>query len=136
MIATIELSPCSLCTRRRADRAWYARAMRLPPSLLSRVRGPVAVLALAGCGAPVATEPEPIVLVAEAPAVVEAPRAIDPVAYDRDVESARLDRVDHALESELDRRTDRIASAERAARPQHIGIGRPDSMWMAACGRG
>jgi hypothetical protein len=109
--------------------------MRLPDSLLARLRAPIAAVALAGCsGAPTAPiapdEPAPIVLAA-APAP-----PLDPVRYDPDAEAARLDRDERAVAAELERRDERIA----AARPVQ-GIGQIGHSWslermMAACGRG
>lgn len=109
--------------------------MRLPDSLLARLRAPIAAVALAGCsGAPPAPsspdEPAPIVLAA-APAPPP-----DPVRYDADAEAERLDRDERAIVAELERRDERIA----AARPVQ-GIGSVGPSWslermMAACGRG
>lgn len=94
------------------------------------------MVALAGCGAPaapIAPEPEPVA------AVFVQASPPDPVPYDAASEAARLDRVDRALATELERRDERIAEAERANAT--IGVGSIGRSWslermMAACGRG
>lgn len=111
--------------------------MRLPESLLSHLRGPLAAVAIAGCSAPAAPavvpapQPTPIVLAPAAPP--------DPVPYDAIAEAARLDRSDRELTTQLARRDERIQTAERAQASQSIGtLGntRWNSAILAACGRG
>lgn len=109
--------------------------MRLPSSLLYKVRGPLALLAMAGCAspAPAVTEiPLEPIAPSNAPVTAVVAEAPDPVSYDLDAESVRLGRLDQELASGLDRRAERIATADRPAarQPQF------DPRWMAACGRG
>jgi len=112
--------------------------MRLPESLLSRVRGPLAVCAIVGCSAPATAPvvPEPVA----APVVLAPPPPPDPVAYDAIAEAARFERSDREIAAELELRDDRIRAAERAESMRGIGsIGTGRWSWdrvMVACGRG
>jgi hypothetical protein len=114
--------------------------MKLPAAVLSSVRGPLVVLALAGCQAPARIEPEPAP-VPPAPSVVETPplAPIDPVTYQASTEEVRLARADDLEMRDDARRTRRIA----AARPRTIThtpvlgtIGVGHSWYGAGCGRG
>jgi hypothetical protein len=129
--------------------------VRIPSSILARVRGPAAAIAIAGCSAPApaaapppAAPPPPSTVVAAAPP--------DPVAYASADEDARLARVDDEATSSSDARTrriERLADARRNARligvignglqPGWPGIGTlgdpSDPPWgggCMACGRG
>lgn len=113
--------------------------MRLPHEVLARVRGPLAA-ALIGCSSPPAEAPA-IEPVAE-PAGVTATPPLDPVAYDLDAETERLERADRVLASAEARRARRIEAEEEEARRRArerallAGPG-PGHHWVhAACGRG
>jgi hypothetical protein len=91
--------------------------MRIPGSILTRVRGPAAVVALAACASP-APAPEPAAPPPTSIAVV-APAPIDPVAYSSADEAARLSRVDDEAVAAVDARETRIgAIAARRHRTQ------------------
>ena len=115
--------------------------MRLPPSLLARVRGPLALLALTGCASPPAVETAPaIVDVIAEPAVPAAPPP-DVVPYDEELEAVRLARADTALASDADRRSERIVTADRrTTRRESDAVSQAllgyDSITMTGCGRG
>lgn len=90
--------------------------MRLPTSVLARVRGSIAVVALVGCSGASESAPVPAPLPPASVIAVAAP-APDPVAYDDAREAARLARLDerHAdAASVRAARMDHVASLERA----------------------
>jgi hypothetical protein len=113
--------------------------MRIPGSVLDRVRGAVVVAALtSACGAEPPTPPPPI---AAPPPAVIVPVPIDPVAYSITAEDARLTRTeaaDLATTTTRQERIDAIAEARRAAVARNA---RQRAPWMndpimAMCGRG
>ena len=119
--------------------------MKLPASILLRVRGPILAAALAGCSSPAAAPPSEVEPEPEPAAVAEVPPAPDPVAYDLDAETERLERTDRLLAAAETRRAHRIEAEEQAARQRRIeralfggvgAIGTNNDWIMAACGRG
>jgi len=119
--------------------------MQLPPSVLARVRGPIALLALVGCGSPAAAPAsvtsEPVEAVAPVAVVVP-----DPVSYDdtREAERlARLDEVDTRSADARDARIERSSAHARAERERaqsnaiRDAFGTLDDQnYSVACGRG
>ena len=107
--------------------------MRLPQQLLSSVRGPAIVVALAGCvpaAAPSVTiEPEPLV---ETTAFV----APDPISYDERAEAERLELADLDVGASADRRNRRIAANVAAARVPTRAPTNMTPAWAVRCGRG
>lgn len=102
--------------------------MKLPASILARLRGPLVAVTMAGC-APPATAP----LTEDAPPAREAELTSDPVAYDAQAERERLVRLDREHAADEHRRERRIEDAEPRSVFGQIGPGR----WIhPACGRG
>ena len=113
--------------------------MRAPSSVLARVRGTVAIAALAACASPPPSlEPEPPIQ-ARAEVVDVAPAAPpDPVAYASTEEAARLSRLDAELEADESARASRTTAARRA-RSRLTGVGTSGLGALHpgyACGRG
>jgi len=88
--------------------------MRIPDSILARVRGTIAAAALVGCSSPTPAAPDP----APPPStIVATPAPIDPVAYASADEDTRLSRIDAESIATLDVREARIGHlAERRRR--------------------
>lgn len=105
--------------------------MKLPPSILSHLRGPIVAATLAGC-TPAPVEPAPAAPIE--PVVEPEPVGMpDPVAYDADLERERLARLDRERAADEHRRERRIQDAEPRILFGQIGPGR----WIhPACGRG
>lgn len=93
--------------------------MRIPSSVIERVRGPILAAVVVGCSSAPAPRlaPEPVEVVAAA--ALTPPESADPVAYDPMLERARLERLnrsDALAETRRARRIEGEAEARRARR--------------------
>ncbi len=118
--------------------------MRLPDSLLVRLRGPALAALALGCtgggdGPAVAVEASTPVLLS-----TNAPTVADPVPYDAATEATRLERLDARDASADEHRERRLASAARAAPRARRSLSLDDlvfvplstSAGVSGCGRG
>ena len=116
--------------------------MRLPISMLERVRGTLVAVAMAGCASPASViAPEPVSEVPERSEIAAAAGAPDPVVYDGSAEAVRLARLEETLAVRAARRDRRIEAVRLAELGDGPGLGSigvaSGRRWSGVgCGRG